>query len=138
MPKPTLKWPDALASPVSEPESLSRNTAAFFQTGDQQHYLNCPYQLWMGSYDRPADAGYFVLEDLESGDLIVAATDGVWDNLHQVEILEIVSAVNSKDSLVLSPSTSQCSPQVLARANSEASHFHGKDYKFVRYTQSLS
>jgi histone H3 len=68
MPKPTLKWPDALASPVSEPESLSRNTGAFFQTGDQQHY------------DRPADA----------------------------------------------------------RAISKASHLHGKDDKFVRYTQSLS
>jgi protein phosphatase PTC7 len=120
---------------------ILRNGQCIFQTGDQQHYFNCPYQLGMGSDDRPADAGYFVLEDLEPGDVIVAATDGVWDNLHQVDMLKMVSAANSKDSLVAPPSTSevasQWSPEVLARAISEASHLHGKDDKFVRYTHSI-
>jgi hypothetical protein len=120
---------------------ILRNGQCIFQTGDQQHYFNCPYQLGMGSDDRPADAGYFVLEDLEPGDVIVAATDGVWDNLHQIDMLKMVSAANSKDSLVAPPSTSevasQWSPEVLARAISEASHLHGKDDKFVRYTHSI-
>ncbi|KAJ1491153.1 phosphatase 2C-like domain-containing protein, partial [Baffinella frigidus] len=58
-----------------------RDGVSVFQTNEQQHYFNCPFQLGMGSDDSPGDADYYVLEDLAEGDLIVCATDGVWDNV---------------------------------------------------------
>jgi len=115
-----------------------RNGHCVFQTGEQQHYFNCPFQLGMGSDDRPEDAEYFVLEDIEEDDMIVAATDGVWDNLYEAEMLHIVkSASLSPPAPGDAPSAHGASapglssPETLARAISEASHLHGKDDRFL-------
>ena len=105
-----------------------RDGMCVFQTGEQQHYFNCPYQLGMGSDDRPTDAEYYVLEDLEPDDTIVCATDGVWDNLYETEMLNILKPVPSSDSSTSAPFS--C-PELLARAISEASHLHGKDERFL-------
>jgi len=111
-----------------------RNGHCVFQTGEQQHYFNCPYQLGMGSDDRPEDADYYVLEDIEEDDMIVAATDGVWDNLYEAEMLHIVksSSLSPPAAAALRASTPvQSSPETIARAISEASHLHGKDDRFL-------
>lgn len=50
---------------------MIRSGKCVFKTGDQQHYFNCPFQLGMGSDDRPTDADYYVLEDLEPDDVSV-------------------------------------------------------------------
>ena len=105
-----------------------RDGMCVFQTGEQQHYFNCPYQLGMGSDDRPTDAEYYVLEDLEPDDTIVCATDGVWDNLYETEMLNILKPAPSSDSSTSAPLS--C-PELLARAISEASHLHGKDERFL-------
>jgi protein phosphatase PTC7 len=61
-----------------------------------------------------------VLEDLAEGDLIVAATDGVWDNVYEEEMLQ----------LLYNPSTFN-RPELMARTLSEASHSHGKDQTYT-------
>lgn len=58
-----------------------------FRSSDQTHYFNCPYQL--GSSSGPIEAPDFIRIRVRTGDLIVAATDGVFDNLfdHQVQAI---------------------------------------------------
>lgn len=65
-----------------------------FRSEIQQHEHNFPYQLGPMSSDRPSDAK---IEEtpLARGDWVVVATDGVWDNLHEKQILTILSNVSS-------------------------------------------
>jgi len=56
---------------------------------EQQHSFNFPYQLGTGSTDEPADADLCEVE-VEDGDVVVVATDGVLDNLFPQEIVQIV------------------------------------------------
>lgn len=61
-----------------------------YRSKEQQHYFDCPYQCGTGSKigDRPARAA--VMEhEVQNGDIIVMATDGVWDNCFDYEIEEI-------------------------------------------------
>ena len=56
-----------------------------YQAPEQQHYFNCPLQLGTNSRDRPEDAQTFTLP-CEPGDLVLAATDGLFDNLFLEEV----------------------------------------------------
>lgn len=58
-----------------------------FRSSDQTHYFNCPYQL--GSGPAPVEAPDFIRVRVRTGDLVIAATDGVFDNLfdHQVQAI---------------------------------------------------
>ena len=49
---------------------MLRDGVSVFQTNEQQHYFNCPFQLGMGSDDSPLDGDYYILDDLRHGDLI--------------------------------------------------------------------
>jgi len=60
--------------------------------------------------------------------IIIAATDGVWDNLFEPELLQLLKP--SATSSSATPPTPS-SPEVMARAISEASHLHGKDERFM-------
>ena len=118
---------------------VMREGKCVFRTGEQQHYFNCPFQLGMGSDDVPTDADYYVLEDLEPNDVVVAATDGVWDNLYEADMLELIgphlpgSNVAAGSALPAASAASDAvrSPEVVARAISEASHLHGKDEGYL-------
>jgi len=61
------------------------------QSEEQQHYFNCPYQLGTGCDDTPDSAR---LEDvsIQPGDLILLATDGVFDNIFTDRIVDIVNS----------------------------------------------
>eukprot|EP00927_Polykrikos_kofoidii_P070655 TRINITY_DN67066_c0_g1_i1.p1 TRINITY_DN67066_c0_g1~~TRINITY_DN67066_c0_g1_i1.p1 ORF type:complete len:360 (-),score=32.92 TRINITY_DN67066_c0_g1_i1:117-1196(-) len=56
-----------------------------FRSSDQTHYFNCPYQ--MGSSGPLEEVPDFVRIRVRAGDLLIAGTDGVFDNLfdHQVQ-----------------------------------------------------
>jgi len=58
-----------------------------FRSSDQTHYFNCPYQL--GSSQLPAEKPDLVHVRVRAGDILVAATDGIFDNLfdHQVQAI---------------------------------------------------
>eukprot|EP00172_Hildenbrandia_rubra_P003364 Plantae.Rhodophyta-Hildenbrandia_rubra.ctg5290.p1 GENE.Plantae.Rhodophyta-Hildenbrandia_rubra.ctg5290~~Plantae.Rhodophyta-Hildenbrandia_rubra.ctg5290.p1 ORF type:complete len:393 (+),score=81.84 Plantae.Rhodophyta-Hildenbrandia_rubra.ctg5290:1550-2728(+) len=66
-----------------------RKGKLIFRTREQQHFFNCPYQLGTDSVDdvRSADS---IDWSVESGDWVVMATDGLWDNVFGREILEAV------------------------------------------------
>jgi len=59
-----------------------------FSSPIQQYKFNHPKQCGNG-YKRPFHADGFK-HRVEDGDLIVLASDGLWDNLNQSQILEIV------------------------------------------------
>lgn len=64
---------------------------------EQQHYFNCPYQLaiYPGhvkdvQQDRP-DSAFVSSFRLIEGDIICLATDGLWDNLSDSELLVLLN-----------------------------------------------
>jgi len=84
---------------------ILRHGRVLYASPAQTHYFNCPLQLAMvpkhvllqteqfgGSpySDQPDDAA-LTFHTLIDGDVIIFATDGVWDNLSSQDILRIVS-----------------------------------------------
>lgn len=67
-----------------------RDGLSLFCTNEQQHYFNCPFQLGMGSDDSPYDADYYIITDIAADDVLVLATDGVWDNVYEEDIMRLV------------------------------------------------
>ena len=84
-----------------------RNNKLIFQSSPLQHFFDCPYQFascpdFTEDTDRPEDASDYELQ-LQSGDVIVAATDGLWDNLHIQELLPLLPS--SQEEVEQVPST---------------------------------
>jgi len=78
-----------------------RNNRILVKTKEKIHYFDCPYQLASGSPDRPRDAISLQVE-LVPGDIIIAGSDGVFDNLSESTVRKIVNSVsNSKVNLPL-------------------------------------
>lgn len=70
--------------------AVLRGGSIIFQTSEQQHSFNFPYQLGTNSKDRPTDAqSYFV--PVQRGDVLVMGSDGLFDNLFGSDIEEEVS-----------------------------------------------
>lgn len=67
-----------------------RGKQIVFETNRQQHSFNTPYQLGTNSDDRVSD-GQFFRFDLRRGDIIVAASDGLWDNMERKDIASYAS-----------------------------------------------
>mmetsp|Transcript_11183 Transcript_11183/g.22949 ORF Transcript_11183/g.22949 Transcript_11183/m.22949 type:complete len:666 (+) Transcript_11183:98-2095(+) len=59
------------------------------------HYFDCPYQLGEDSPDRPKD-GTTLQTEIYSGDIIVAGSDGVFDNLSDADVCGIVESCPPK------------------------------------------
>lgn len=78
--RPALRTPPGSDQPLLFPRVV-------FRSSDQTHYFNCPYQL--GSSNGPVEAPDLVRVRVREGDLVLAATDGVFDNLfdHQVQAI---------------------------------------------------
>lgn len=79
--RPALRTPPHSGVPLLFPRVV-------FRSSDQTHYFNCPYQL--GSNNKtPPEVPDLVRVRVRSGDLVLAATDGVFDNLfdHQVQAI---------------------------------------------------
>mmetsp|Transcript_30970 Transcript_30970/g.65677 ORF Transcript_30970/g.65677 Transcript_30970/m.65677 type:complete len:377 (+) Transcript_30970:93-1223(+) len=77
--RPALRTPPG-AGPLLFPRVV-------FRSSDQTHYFNCPYQL--GSSAVPTEEPDIIRVLVRPGDLVVAGTDGVFDNLfdHQVQAI---------------------------------------------------
>ncbi|OII75025.1 PP2C phosphatase [Cryptosporidium ubiquitum] len=63
-----------------------------FESEIQQHNFNTPFQLGTGSIDTPYNADYMILEGIKSGDAIIVATDGLWDNVSMDKVIHIVDS----------------------------------------------
>ncbi|CDS12243.1 hypothetical protein LRAMOSA04438 [Lichtheimia ramosa] len=71
--------------------SVIRQNSYVFRNEEQQHAFNFPYQLGTNSPDKPKDAQEFDIK-VEKNDIVILATDGLFDNLYDREILAIVRA----------------------------------------------
>ncbi|KAF8398685.1 hypothetical protein HHK36_014540 [Tetracentron sinense] len=56
----------------------------------QLHRFNCPYQLGSGSKCDPPSSAQVLKVPIEVGDIVVAGTDGLFDNLFKHEIADMV------------------------------------------------
>ncbi|KAJ1542000.1 hypothetical protein HK405_010264, partial [Cladochytrium tenue] len=68
-----------------------RDGEPIFRTEEQQHSFNFPFQLGTGSQDGPADAQSAVVK-VREGDLVILGSDGVFDNVFDEDLLDIVRA----------------------------------------------
>ncbi|VDN04975.1 unnamed protein product [Thelazia callipaeda] len=82
-----------------------RNGKVVYRSREQTHYFNAPYQLSLppadevhGSFlgDSPEKAELASL-DLMIGDIIVLATDGLWDNVTENEIVKQLKGLKPGD-----------------------------------------
>ncbi|KAF7557030.1 hypothetical protein G7046_g6142 [Stylonectria norvegica] len=61
-----------------------------YKTTEQWHWFDCPRQLGTNSPDTPNDNAVMDKVDLEVGDVVLAMSDGVTDNLWEHEIVSTV------------------------------------------------
>lgn len=73
-----------------------RGMEIVYRTKEQQHSFNFPYQIGTGSADKPQHSQRITVE-VQPGDLIIVGTDGLWDNLFDEDILEVVANAGSNN-----------------------------------------
>ncbi|KAL7097799.1 hypothetical protein ACP275_10G165600 [Erythranthe tilingii] len=66
-----------------------RNGDVVYRSPTQQRGFNCPYQLGIGK-DNPSICDEIELS-VKSGDVVVAGTDGLFDNVCESEVVEIIT-----------------------------------------------
>lgn len=72
-----------------------RDGAVAARTREIIHFFDCPYQLGDDSPDRPRD-GTKLQAEIFPGDIIVAGSDGVFDNLSDADVCDIVASFGPK------------------------------------------
>ncbi|OKL59452.1 hypothetical protein UA08_05120 [Talaromyces atroroseus] len=65
-----------------------RDRKVLFKSREQWHWFDCPYQLGTNSVDQPRNDAVLSVVELEEGDIVLAVSDGVTDNLWGHEILD--------------------------------------------------
>eukprot|EP00804_Cyclotella_cryptica_P006746 CCRYP_015711-RA/>CCRYP_015711-RA protein AED:0.05 eAED:0.05 QI:335/1/1/1/0.5/0.33/3/4488/602 len=88
-----------------------RDGAVAARTREIIHYFDCPYQLGGDSPDRPKD-GTTLETTIYPGDIIIAGSDGVFDNLSDGDILDLVSGNANVKSNVLAKKICEASRAV--------------------------
>lgn len=66
-----------------------RDGKKVFKSEEQSHFFNCPFQLGSASEDTVA-MGKNLRTQLKEGDWVILATDGLWDNVHEKDIVRVV------------------------------------------------
>ncbi|KAI6783686.1 protein phosphatase 2C-like protein [Emericellopsis cladophorae] len=67
-----------------------KDQVVVYKTKEQWHWFDCPRQLGTNSPDSPKDNAVMDQVDLEVGDVVLAMSDGVIDNLWEHEIVDTV------------------------------------------------
>lgn len=80
----------AIANLGDSAVALYRDDELLFETQQQEYMFNYPYSLSSEKDAVPSDADRKLLTKLKSGDIIILATDGLWDNLYHKEILKFL------------------------------------------------
>ncbi|SBT34048.1 protein phosphatase, putative [Plasmodium ovale wallikeri] len=75
---------------------IIRKGYIIYRSKPQQYEFNFPYQLGSNEVSKPNDAHIAHLE-VNKNDIIVAGSDGLWDNLYDNQILNIVMKNNFSD-----------------------------------------
>ncbi|CAO3613657.1 unnamed protein product [Cunninghamella blakesleeana] len=98
--------------------SIIRHNQYVFRSEEQQHAFNFPYQLGTHSRDKPQHADVFNVK-VEKGDIIIMATDGLFDNVFDRDILDLIQQ-NTLSSSSLRHRYNTVQPQLIA--NTLATH----------------
>lgn len=69
---------------------IVRGLDIVYRTKEQQHSFNFPYQIGTGSADKPHHAQRIQVE-VQPDDLIILGTDGLWDNLFDEDIIDVIA-----------------------------------------------
>ncbi|KAI8903111.1 phosphatase 2C-like domain-containing protein, partial [Gorgonomyces haynaldii] len=69
---------------------IIRDGEPVFRNEEQQHSFNFPYQLGTVKGDTPNDAQLFTVK-VQEGDIVILASDGIFDNIFDEDILELVN-----------------------------------------------
>jgi protein phosphatase PTC7 len=69
---------------------IIRGLEIVYRTKEQQHSFNFPYQIGTGSADKPHHSQRITI-DVQPDDLIILGTDGLWDNLFDEDIIDVVA-----------------------------------------------
>ncbi|KAH8700695.1 phosphatase 2C-like domain-containing protein [Talaromyces proteolyticus] len=64
-----------------------RDKKILFKSREQWHWFDCPYQLGTNSVDQPQSNAVLNTIELQEGDIVLAVSDGVIDNLWDHEVL---------------------------------------------------
>jgi len=67
-----------------------KDQEVIYKTKEQWHWFDCPRQLGTNSPDSPKENAVMDQVDLEVGDVVLAMSDGVIDNLWEHEIVDTV------------------------------------------------
>lgn len=67
-----------------------RERRVVLRTAEQWHWFDCPRQLGTNSPDAPAKDTVISSVDVQDGDIIIVASDGLLDNVWEWEVLEAV------------------------------------------------
>ncbi|SPQ97855.1 Protein phosphatase [Plasmodiophora brassicae] len=78
-------------------QSGSQGYTKLFKTPEQQHQFNFPYQVALDAHaSDPPESAETTTHPLRPGDLIIAGSDGLFDNLYVSEIVNEVSTTAVK------------------------------------------
>ncbi|EKX45368.1 hypothetical protein GUITHDRAFT_152698, partial [Guillardia theta CCMP2712] len=66
-----------------------------YQTVPQMHYFNCPFQLGGNSPDT-VDLATRIRVPLASGDIVIIASDGLYDNVYDSQIIDLLEATEGQ------------------------------------------
>ena len=72
---------------------MVRDGRVHFQSSPLQHFFDCPYQFGARGFTTATDTAEDAAEvkiELQPGDVILAGTDGLWDNLPESEWLQMI------------------------------------------------
>ncbi|KAI8820487.1 phosphatase 2C-like domain-containing protein [Fimicolochytrium jonesii] len=97
---------------------IIRNLEPLFRSEEQQHSFNFPFQLGTGSRDSPRDAQSFSVK-IQEGDIVIMGSDGMFDNVFDEDVVDIIRKVLKKTGCTNHPSDvdpKKISDALLARA----------------------
>lgn len=101
-----------------------RNGQVKYRTEEQQQGFNCPYQL---PSNRVSDGRAHIIEDLAENDVFILGSDGLFDNLHTPQIVEVAQKVLGDGKSKVTDK--QCNS--LSEAIAEAALKNSRDKNFV-------
>ncbi|KAJ3306580.1 Glycosylphosphatidylinositol specific phospholipase D1 [Kappamyces sp. JEL0829] len=70
---------------------IIRGGEPIFRSEEQQHSFNFPFQLGTNSRDSPNDTQLFTIK-IQEGDVVVIGTDGLFDNVFDEDIVDIIAS----------------------------------------------
>jgi len=79
---------------------LIRNGNVISKSKEQTHYFNCPFQLSLPTpgynsiTDTPKQADLYSIESIQPNDILILASDGLFDNVSEVDILKALDRVD--------------------------------------------